>query len=194
MLGSALSSQVGVSAVQGFVGGFSSSALAGDKISVALKQGTTGALLTGALSGITGGSAAFKAGSYTGPTTISGQWERLMGTTPASAITPSPPATGIDGFGAAADQVGGAGFGGYTSNVTGIDGFGAAADQVGGAGFPQIVPEGMPITQPYLTGATAPVETPVSAATAPVTAPLSSVTAPSNLPANYTPEGIPVGF
>jgi hypothetical protein len=72
----ALTSKVGVAAVSGFVGNFSSSVAAGEKLGDALKSGATGALTAGAFAGVTGGADAFKAGSYTGPTTIEGRWDQ----------------------------------------------------------------------------------------------------------------------
>lgn len=72
-----ISSMVGVAAVSGFVGGFGSSILGGGNLKDSLISGATGAVLAGAGAGIMGGTEAFAAGSYTGPTTISGQWEQL---------------------------------------------------------------------------------------------------------------------
>jgi hypothetical protein len=165
-ISAALTSKVGVAAVGGFVGGFSSSALAGDKISVALKQGATGALTAGAMSGITGGSAAFQAGSYTGPTTISGQWDRLTGAardfmTPASAqtITPAP------------GEIPPPAAGDYLSS-----GDAQALLQTQG----ELAAPGMPVPPPApesiraLGEAAAPIEAPLSAATAPIEAPVAA--------------------
>jgi hypothetical protein len=66
-------STVGVAAVSGFVGSAGSTLLAGGNLKEALKAGAIGGLAGGAAAGVFGGAEAFKAGSYTGPTTISGQ-------------------------------------------------------------------------------------------------------------------------
>ena len=73
-----VTSAAGVAAVGGFVGGFGSSILAGQSLKDSLKSGAIGGVTAGALSGITGGMGAFESGSYTGPTTISGQWDRAV--------------------------------------------------------------------------------------------------------------------
>jgi hypothetical protein len=97
MLG--VTSAAGVAAMSGFVGGAGSTLLAGGSVTDALKAGAIGGLSAGAISGVTGGAQAFQAGSYTGPTTISGQaqkltdqWNKLtggakptLGTTPGAA-------------------------------------------------------------------------------------------------------------
>jgi len=75
MLG--VTSAAGVAAISGFVGGAGSTLLAGGSIKDALKTGALGGLTAGAISGVTGGAAAFQKGSYTGPTTISGQAQKL---------------------------------------------------------------------------------------------------------------------
>jgi hypothetical protein len=74
-----VTSTAGVAAVSGFVGGFSSGVLAGDGIKASLRNGITSGFIAGAGAGIMGGADAFKAGSYTGPTTVKGQWGRLTG-------------------------------------------------------------------------------------------------------------------
>jgi len=73
-----VTSAAGVAAVGGFVGGFGSSILAGGNLKDSLKAGAIGGVTAGAMSGITGGMGAFESGSYTGPTTISGQWDRAV--------------------------------------------------------------------------------------------------------------------
>jgi hypothetical protein len=73
-----VTSAAGVAAVGGFVGGFGSSILAGQSLKDSLKSGAIGGLTAGATAGITGGMGAFEAGSYSGPTTISGQWDRAV--------------------------------------------------------------------------------------------------------------------
>lgn len=87
MLG--VTSAAGVAAVSGFIGGAGSTLLAGGSIKDALKAGAIGGLSAGAISGVTGGAQAFQSGSYTGPTTISGQaqkltdqWNKLTGNAP----------------------------------------------------------------------------------------------------------------
>ena len=83
MLGA--TSAAGVAAVSGFVGSAGSTLLAGGNLRDALKAGAVGGLTAGAGAGIMGGAEAFQAGSYTGPTTVGGQFERLK-----SAFSPTP--------------------------------------------------------------------------------------------------------
>ncbi len=73
-----VTSAAGVAAVSGFVGGFGSSLLAGQSLSAALKSGAFSGVFAGATAGVTGGMGAFESGSYAGPTTISGQWNRAV--------------------------------------------------------------------------------------------------------------------
>ena len=68
-----VSSTVGVAAVSGFVGSAGSTLVAGGNLKDALKAGAIGGLVGGAGAGVFGGTEAFQAGSYTGPTTIGGQ-------------------------------------------------------------------------------------------------------------------------
>lgn len=75
MLG--VTSSAGVAAVSGFIGSAGSTLLAGGKLKDALKAGAIGGLTAGAGAGIMGGADAFAAGSYTGPTTVGGQFDRL---------------------------------------------------------------------------------------------------------------------
>jgi bacterioferritin-associated ferredoxin len=79
-------SVAGVAAVSGFVGAAGSTLLGGGNLKDALKAGALGGLTAGAGAGIMGGSGAFQAGSYTGPTTIGGQFDKFK-----SAITPGAP-------------------------------------------------------------------------------------------------------
>lgn len=71
-----VSSTVGVAAVSGFVGSAGSTLLGGGDLKDALKAGAIGGLTAGAGAGVFGGAGAFKAGSYTGPTTVGGQLTR----------------------------------------------------------------------------------------------------------------------
>ncbi len=80
-------SAAGVAAVSGFVGSAGSTLLAGGNLKDALKAGAVGGLTAGAGAGIMGGADAFAAGSYTGPTTVGGQFDKFK-----SAITPGAPA------------------------------------------------------------------------------------------------------
>ena len=73
-----VTSAAGVAAVGGFVGGFGSSILAGGNLKDSLKAGAIGGVTAGATAGITGGMGAFESGSYTGPTTIAGQYDRAV--------------------------------------------------------------------------------------------------------------------
>jgi len=111
-----VTSAAGVAAVGGFVGGFGSSILAGQSLKDSLKSGAIGGLTAGVTAGITGGMGAFEAGSYGGPTTISGQWDRavnsgksLLGiSTPSTAgtsISAEQLGTSVDSIDAAAGNV-----------------------------------------------------------------------------------------
>jgi hypothetical protein len=71
-----VTSAAGVAAVAGFVGSAGSTALAGGDLKESLKAGAIGGLIGGAGAGVFGGAEAFQAGSYTGPTTISGQVQK----------------------------------------------------------------------------------------------------------------------
>lgn len=73
-----VSSAAGVAAVSGFIGSAGSTLLAGGNIKDALKAGAVGGLTAGAGAGIMGGADAFASGSYTGPTTVGGQFERVQ--------------------------------------------------------------------------------------------------------------------
>jgi hypothetical protein len=73
-----VTSAAGVAAVGGFVGGFGSSILAGQSLKDSLKSGAIGGLTAGVTAGVTGGMNAFEAGSYGGPTTVAGQWDRAV--------------------------------------------------------------------------------------------------------------------
>jgi hypothetical protein len=97
-------STVGVAAVSGFVGGFGSTMLGGGNLKSALTNGAIGGLAAGAGAGIMGGAEAFQAGSYTGPTTISGQFNKftegvgsLLGAEPATQAFPVTGGTSIPG-------------------------------------------------------------------------------------------------
>lgn len=91
MLGA--TSAAGVAAVSGFIGSAGSTLLAGGNLKDALKAGAIGGLTAGAGAGIMGGAGAFQAGSYTGPTTIGGQFDRFkdaigFGARPAGDLAP----------------------------------------------------------------------------------------------------------
>jgi len=73
-----VTSVAGVAAVSGFVGGFGSSMLAGKSVVDSLKVGAIGGVGAGIGAGVLGGAEAFTAGSYAGPTTVSGQWDNLV--------------------------------------------------------------------------------------------------------------------
>jgi len=73
-----VSSVAGVAAVSGFVGGFGSSILAGNSFKDSLKNGAIGGVTAGATAGVTGGMGAFESGSYAGPTTVAGQWDKAI--------------------------------------------------------------------------------------------------------------------
>jgi hypothetical protein len=71
-----ISSTAGVAAVSGFVGSAGSTALGGGSLKESLKAGALGGLTAGAGAGVMGGAQAFQAGSYTGPTTVGGQFTK----------------------------------------------------------------------------------------------------------------------
>jgi hypothetical protein len=75
-----VTSTAGVAAVSGFVGSFSSGMAAGDGLKKSLRAGATGAVIAGSLAVATGGTGAFAENSYTGPKTISGQYDKLKDT------------------------------------------------------------------------------------------------------------------
>jgi len=72
-----VSSAAGVAAVSGFIGGAGSTLLAGGSLKDALKAGAIGGILGGGGSYLSGGANALQAGSYTGPTTIAGQYNKF---------------------------------------------------------------------------------------------------------------------
>jgi len=94
-----VSSVAGVAAVSGFVGGFGSSILAGNSFKDSLKNGAIGGVTAGATAGITGGMGAFESGSYAGPTTVAGQWDKAInsGKSLLGISTPSTAGTSISG-------------------------------------------------------------------------------------------------
>jgi len=88
-----VTSTVGVAAISGFVGSAGATFLGGGNIGQALKAGAIGGLTAGAGAGIMGGSNAFASGSYTGPTTVGGQFDLFKNKvtnflTPSAAATP----------------------------------------------------------------------------------------------------------
>jgi hypothetical protein len=89
-----ISSTAGVAAVSGFVGSAGSTALAGGNLKESLKAGALGGLTAGAGAGVMGGAQAFQAGSYTGPTTVGGQFtkakEFFTGAPAEAAAAPAP--------------------------------------------------------------------------------------------------------
>jgi hypothetical protein len=104
-----VSSVAGVAAVSGFVGGFGSSVLAGSSFKDALKNGAIGGVTAGATAGITGGMGAFESGSYAGPTTVAGQWDKAInsGKSLLGISTPSTAGTSISAeqLGTAVDSI-----------------------------------------------------------------------------------------
>jgi hypothetical protein len=89
-----ISSTAGVAAVSGFVGSAGSTALGGGSLKESLRAGALGGLTAGAGAGVMGGAQAFQAGSYTGPTTIGGQFtkakEFFTGAPAEAAAAPAP--------------------------------------------------------------------------------------------------------
>jgi len=91
-----VTSTAAVAAVSGFVGGAGSALLRGENLGDALKAGAIGGVTAGAGAGIMGGADAFAAGSYTGPTTVGGQFDRFTEgvktlVSPAQAAPPAVP-------------------------------------------------------------------------------------------------------
>lgn len=76
-LAGAVTSTVGTAAISGAIGGFGASVLAGDNLKTSLRNGAIAGVAAGVGAGVMGGAEAFAPGSYSGPTTISGQWEQL---------------------------------------------------------------------------------------------------------------------
>ena len=74
-----VTSAAGVAAVGGFIGSAGSTLAAGGNLKDALKAGAVGGLTAGAGAGIMGGADAFASGSYTGPTTVGGQFDKFKG-------------------------------------------------------------------------------------------------------------------
>lgn len=72
-----ISSTAGVAAVSGFVGSGGATLLGGGSVKDALKAGVAGAVLAGGTATVFGGTSAWASNSYTGPTTIAGQWNRI---------------------------------------------------------------------------------------------------------------------
>ena len=92
------SSAAGVAAVSGFVGSAGSTLLGGGSLKQALKAGAIGGLTAGAGAGIMGGAGAFEAGSYTGPTTVGGQVDKIKEAffgSPAAAPATAPPVADV---------------------------------------------------------------------------------------------------
>lgn len=91
MLG--VTSSAGVAATMGFVGSAGSTLLGGGSLKEALRAGAIAGITVGAAQGITGAADAFTSGSYTGPTTISGQFQRVSDFFSPSAAQPAAPIT-----------------------------------------------------------------------------------------------------
>lgn len=87
-----VSSVAGVAAVSGFVGSAGSTLLGGGSVRDALKAGAIGGLTAGIGAGVMGGSEAFAAQSYTGPTTVAGQFDRAVKALTPGTAAPSLPA------------------------------------------------------------------------------------------------------
>jgi hypothetical protein len=84
-------STAAVAAVSGFVGSAGSTLLGGGNIGQALKAGAMGGLTAGIGAGVMGGADAFAAGSYTGPTTIGGQFDRFTQAISPTSAAPAAP-------------------------------------------------------------------------------------------------------
>ena len=153
-----------VMAIQGFVGGFGSSMLAGESLKKSLTTGAIAGVTGGITAGVTGGMGAFTPGSYTGPTTFSQSLDNLVSGTK-------------DFFGA-----------GATDSLTGgAEAFPVSSPNVTSSplGAPPTVPTVPNITSPNLSAT--PVMTPGSTTPA-VTTPAATTPAPNvALPTNKPP-------
>ena len=165
-----VTSVAGVAAVSGFVGGFGSSMLAGKSVVDSLKVGAIGGVGAGIGAGVLGGAEAFSAGSYAGPTTISGQWDSLVSGTK-------------DFFGA-----------GATDSLTGgAEAFPVSSPNVTSSplGAPPTVPTVPNITSPNLSASSAMAPMP-NAPVAPVpTAPVSTAPVSMTPPPSVTTPSVP---
>jgi len=105
-----VTSAAGVAAVSGFVGSAGSTLLGGGNLKDALKAGAIGGLTAGAGAGIMGGADAFAAGSYAGPTTVGGQFDKFKAALPGNAPVVDAPASvpGLNPAGTAPVPVDGA--------------------------------------------------------------------------------------
>jgi hypothetical protein len=72
-----VTSAAGVAAVSGFVGSAGSTLAGGGNLKEALKAGAIGGLTAGAGAGLMSGADAFASGSYTGATTVGGQFDKF---------------------------------------------------------------------------------------------------------------------
>lgn len=131
MLG--VSSAAGVAAVSGFVGSAGSTLLGGGSIRDALKAGAIGGLTAGVAGGVTQGFST----PYAGPTTVGGQWDKLMGNVPAPALAPVETATPAPNI-SASGQVAG------MAPAPDMSGMGAEAPLAAEAGAPLAAEAGAP--------------------------------------------------
>jgi hypothetical protein len=169
MLGAAASPGA-VLAIQGFVGGFGSSMLAGDSLKKSLTTGAIAGVTAGVTAGITGGLEAFTPGSYTGPTSFGQSFDNLVSGTK-------------DFFGA-----------GATDSLTGgAEAFPVSSPNVTSSplGAPPTVPTVPNITSPSLGASSAMAPMP-NAPVAPVpTAPVSTVPVSMTPPPSVTTPSVP---
>jgi hypothetical protein len=154
-------SVAGVAAVSGFVGSAGSTLLGGGNLKDALKAGAIGGLAAGAGAGIMGGADAFASGSYTGATTVGGQFDTFkdaigMGGAP---VVDAPAAVpGLDPSGAAPVPTGDvtAGIGANQMPVPDSDSLGSFIQQNDAARMAANTPASLPGAGPVPTASPAP--------------------------------------
>ncbi len=159
MLG--VTSAAGVAAVGGFIGSAGSTLAAGGNLKDALKAGAVGGLTAGAGAGIMGGADAFASGSYTGATTVGGQFDTFkdaigMGGAP---VVDAPAAVpGLDPSGAAPVPTGDvtAGIGANQMPVPDSDSLGSFIQQNDAARMAANTPASLPGAGPVPTASPAP--------------------------------------
>ena len=169
-----VSSTAGVAAVSGFVGSAGSTALGGGSLKESLKAGALGGLTAGAGAGVMGGAQAFQAGSYTGPTTVGGQFtkakEFFTGAPAEAAAAPAP----VD-MGTAPAQTGATSYGiGQPSPIT--------RSAMGIESLPDFTVDMGPGAAPLSTQAAARIQAPIRPPASPAVATAQRATPSLNAP------------
>jgi hypothetical protein len=169
-----ISSTAGVAAVSGFVGSAGSTALGGGSLKESLRAGALGGLTAGAGAGVMGGAQAFQAGSYTGPTTVGGQFSKakefFTGAPAEAAAAPAP----VD-MGTAPAQTGATSYGiGQPSPIT--------RSAMGIEGLPDFTVDMGPGAAPLPTQAAARMQSPIRPPASPAVAAAQRSTPSLNAP------------